>query len=127
LLKVTSKGVIFEDGHELFRSFDKKDIDLFDSLLSMLNSIGTKVIINVMPTQPYYQQLLSMNSNYNERIKLLLEYMNNFKHKYQNIIIVKDNHMISDFNGGSEDFFDCMHPTTRNSNLMLYSIKNALK
>jgi hypothetical protein len=126
LVKVNPNGAML-DGHEVFERFDKKSLNLFDSLMCAFTKAGTKVIINVMPVQPYYWQVISSKTNYNDRIVLLLKYLNGLKSKYNNIILVKDNHLIEDFNGLPDSFFDCFHPTYYNSAQMLYSIQRSLK
>lgn len=95
---------------------------MLESTLQFLNANNCKVILNIMPLQPYYQNLLQENTNYNDRIKQLIYLCNIYKNKYSNIILVKDNHDIKNFNGKSNYFFDENHLTSANSTLILESL-----
>ena len=113
---------LLSKSHELFNNYSDRRWDYFDRLIKNLSEHNVKVIINIMPIQPYYLELVKKHSNYNERRKILLKKLKLLKKKYPLILTIKDNHSIDQFNGLENHFFDHMHPTSYNSNLMIESI-----
>ena len=113
------KGVGFQ---EIFEEFSEKRLALLDRFFAETNEQGTKIIINIMPVQPYFQQLIRKETNYDQRMKELVEYLLLRKQKYPNIILVQDNHLIENFKGSETHFFDYFHPTSVNSDSMLHHL-----
>jgi hypothetical protein len=109
-------------GQEIFKDFSEQRLNLLESILQFLNAQHCKVIINIMPLQPYYQQLIKENTNYDERIYKLTSLCATFKKKYPNIIAFQDNHDIRNFGGDKNHFFDENHLTSVNSALILRSL-----
>lgn len=117
---------IFRNSHEDIEGIDPERLYLLDSIITLLEQNNCKVILNVMPMQPFYQRMVEQKSNYNERLVYLLEYLNEMKQKHKNVLLVKDNHDIKNFNGLPNHFFDHIHPTSVNSDSMLFSIKRKI-
>jgi hypothetical protein len=115
------KGLLTE-GQEIFKGFSANRIALLESTLQFLEERNCKVILNIMPVQPYYKKLMEEQTNYDERIKKLLVICSNYKSKYSNIMMVRDNHEVADFNGKPNYFYDQIHLTASNSALMLESL-----
>lgn len=111
-------------GQEIFQTYSERRIQLLTETLEFLNANNCKVILNIMPVQPYYQTLIEQNTNYDDRISKLVQLCDTYKKKYPNIIIFKDNHKIENFNGKANYFFDEIHLTSSNSTLMLESLFN---
>ena len=124
-LKLDPRGLT-KGSHEDFKNLEPERLKLFEELIQFLEKNKVKVILNIMPVQPYVQQVLIEHTSYAQRMSLLAAYLNDLKNKYPNIILVKDNHEIKNFNGLSEHFFDRIHPTSVNSDSMLVSIKRQL-
>lgn len=115
------KGLVTE-GREIFTAFSNRRLGLLESTLQLLNEKGCKVILNIMPLQPFYQQLIRENSNYDKRIERLKQLCYLYQSRYKNIILVKDNHDINNFGGKANYFFDENHLTKANSTLLLESL-----
>jgi plasmid maintenance system killer protein len=116
-----SKGLLTE-GQEIFKEFSPHRIQLLERTLKFLEEKDCKVILNIMPVQPYYKKLIEENTNYGERMNQLLHMCSAYKNKYHNIIMVRDNHELDSFNGKANYFFDQIHLTASNSTLMLESL-----
>jgi hypothetical protein len=112
--------------HEMFEKFSDRRWNYLDRFFDRMDTAGVKVILNVMPNQPFYQQLVREHGNYDERISIFLKRLNELEEKHDCIILLKDNHNIENFGGSEHHFFDHMHPTSVNSDLMLKSIFEAL-
>jgi hypothetical protein len=120
------KGIV-SDGHEIFNKLSEERLNKLENTIKFLQSKNCKIIINIMPLQPYYQKLILENTNYAERIKEINTVCNAYAKKYSNILLVKDNHDIHSFDGNANGFFDEMHITSTNSRLILQSLLNNMK
>jgi len=116
------KTGIFKNSHEDFNKLQPERLNLLIELVEYLQHNNVKIIFNIMPLQPFYKSLVIKYSNYNERMSELIGFLTNLKSKYNNVLIVKDNSDISNFNGDPSHFFDHIHPTSINSDLMIFSI-----
>jgi hypothetical protein len=125
-LKKNQKG-FFSGSHEDFKSLEPKRIELFQSLIDYLDENNVKVVLNIMPIQPYYKTLVLQYSQYNNRMNELLSILNSLKDKHKNIILIQNNNDISKFSGFENQFFDHIHPTSVNSKLMLLQIRKNIK
>jgi hypothetical protein len=125
-LKKNKKGS-FNGTHEDIKGLQPERLKLLEDLVILLEKNNVKIIFNVMPVQPFYYSLATKYSNYEERIANLIAYLEKLKTGHKNIILVKDNHTIKNFNGLVNHFFDHIHPTSVNSDSMLISIKRKLK
>jgi hypothetical protein len=121
-LKLNSKGSLLGT-HEDFTKFDPIRLEMMDELLEYLKINGVKVILNIMPVQPFYRELLLENTSYKKRITDLLRRLQILEIKYTNVLLVKDNSDISKFGGYERHFFDHIHPTSVNSGLMLRALR----
>jgi len=110
------------ESQEFFKEFSNERIMLFESLMKLLKERNVKVIINIMPIQPYEQSIVEKETNYIERMDFMIDWLNNLKAKNENILLVKNNSQIEFFNGFENHFFDAIHPTSVNSKLMFESI-----
>lgn len=119
------KGII-KGNNEDFEKFQEERLLLFEELISFLEKNNIKVIMNVMPLNNYFYALLKEHSNYEERIRTLMARLNRIRSQHPNVILVADNHLLKNFGGDTDAFFDQIHPTSVTSNKMLYSIKNKL-
>lgn len=117
------KGLV-SDGHEIFSKLSPERLGMLESTLAFLNEKNCKVIINLMPLQPYYESLILQSTSYAERIQQINALCLEYQKKYPNVIFVKDNHEINSFKGVANGFFDEMHLTSANSALILESLLN---
>lgn len=125
-LKKNTLGIVHYSNED-FENLDPQRMELLEKLVKYYEENNVKVIFNIMPVQPFFQDLLyKLKPQYQNRISQLKTYFSNLQKLHKNIILVKDNHEIKNFNGNSEYFFDQLHPTSANSDLMLISIKNQL-
>lgn len=114
------------DSHENFKQFSERRWDYFTRFISTLNEHEVKILVNVMPNQPFYQELVEQSTNYEQRIDTLISRLNKLQQTYPSILVVKDNHTIENFGGSEKHFFDHMHPTSYNSDLMIRSVLKEL-
>ena len=114
------------ESHEFFKEFSNQRLELFEELISILNENDVKIIINIMPIQPYEQSIVEKETNYLERVSFMENWLNNLKEQHRNILLIKNNSKIENFNGYENHFFDAIHPTSVNSKLMFESILKEL-
>jgi len=122
-----TKNGILDKSHENFKWFSYRRLDLFDRTIQLLSEKNCKVVFNIMPNQPYFKKILEEKTNYLQRLTYLNQYLKYLQMKYPNVIAIKDNSDISNFNGFENHFFDYMHPTSVNSSLMMLTFKNELE
>jgi len=115
------KGIISVLGNYDFNGLSPRRLELFEKNIQFLQSKNCKVIINLMPVQPYFKTLLVAKTDHEQNILDLLSFCQHLEKTYPNIILLKDNSDITNFNGKSEHFFDSYHPTSVNSDLMISS------
>ncbi|MDA7803716.1 hypothetical protein N8987_04000 [Crocinitomix sp.] len=122
----TPRGIL-DKSHSAFDKLSDRRIKLFERMIKMLNKYNCKVILNMMPNQPYFKKIIEEQTTFKTRLNRLLTYFNKLKMKYDNIILIKDNSDISNFNGDPNHFFDYMHPTSVNSDRMIESMRTELQ
>jgi hypothetical protein len=120
------KGLV-NGSHEDFVEFDKSRLALLGELVTYLSLNDIKVILNIMPIQPYFSTLVNQFTGYTERIRSFKSGLDLLATTHPNVLLVKDNSNIKNFNGHSQHFFDHLHPTSVNSDSMLMSIKRELR
>jgi hypothetical protein len=79
-----------------------------------------------MPNHPYFVKTLEKETNYLNRMDDLFDFLYGLQSEYSNIVHIVDNSRIENFGGNPNYFFDYMHPTYGNSELMILSIKKEL-
>jgi hypothetical protein len=121
-----TKNGILDKSHENFKWFSYRRLELFERTIKKLNEVKCQVIFNIMPNQPYFKKILTESTNYNQRLAYLKSYLNYLDFKYANVLVVKDNSDIKNFDGFENHFFDYMHPTSVNSNLMIETFRQEL-
>ena len=102
-------------------------LTLFYRTVEKLDKLGCKMVINIMPNQPYHKSLIEKETNYTERMKNFRLYLDFLASKFPGIIIIQDNSDISNFGGEENHFFDHIHPTSYNSDLMIESFRDKLE
>ena len=117
----TNRGIL-SDSHEMFENFSPRRLELFVRTIELLEENGCKVILNLMPLQPYYKSLVLETTNYSKRIDHLKNFLAWLKLRHHNILLVQDNTDISYFSGHENHFFHNIHPTSVNSDLMLFRL-----
>lgn len=122
-----TKNGLIDKSNENFKWFSYRRLELFERTIALLESKNVQVILNLMPLQPYFREVLMRQTNYVYRLKFMVGYMEYLQARYSNIILIKDNSAIENFNGFENHFFDYMHPTYVNSNLMIESFRNELE
>jgi hypothetical protein len=120
---VTKDGIL-SNSHEVFENFSMRRLKLFYRTLKLLEGNDCKVILNVMPLQPYYKKLVLDATNYEERMLNFNKYLSWLNLHLSNIVLIQDNSDISDFSGFENHFFDHIHPSSVNSSLMIDRIFN---
>ena len=121
------KGIVSVLGNYDFKELSERRLALFEKSIKYLNARNCKVIINLMPVQPYFDKLLSERTNHHNNVANLNTFCKSLSEKYRNIILVKDNSHINNFKGKPKHFFDSYHPTSVNSNLMIESLNLSSK
>jgi hypothetical protein len=122
-----TKDGILTGSHEMFENFSMRRLRLFVRTIELLNDSDCEVVLNLMPLQPYYQNLVVESTNYLERMRSLNSFLLFVQSKFENVILLVDNSDIQFFNGFENHFFDTIHPTSVNSDLMLDRIFNLLE
>lgn len=117
------KGIVSVTGNYDFEGLSNRRLRLFEKTIEYLSKKECKVVINIMPVEPYFYSLLTKRTKHIENVKELTTFCNYLKRKYPNIAIVKDNSQVDSFKGLNNHFFDQYHPTYKNSNLMIESLK----
>lgn len=116
------KGIVSVTGNYDFEGLSNRRLNLFEKTIEYLSKKECKVVINIMPVEPYFYSLLSKRTKHIENVKQLTRFCNYLKNKYPNVVIVKDNSRVGSFDGFNNHFFDQYHPTYINSNLMIESL-----
>jgi len=116
------KGIVSVMGDYDFDGLSSRRIELLDSVIHFLADKNCKVAINIMPVQPYFYQLLMERTKHINNIDALNEACEKIKAKYNNVIVLRDNSKIENFNGEANHFFDAYHPTSVNSDYMIESL-----
>jgi len=123
LLRYSNKPKGFLSGtHEDFEKFSELRWQYFRDLVAFLDSNDVKLVVQIMPMQPTYQNWVEEGTNYNERLDVLKDSLTNFQAEFKSLVYVQDHHSIDLFNGKREHFFDHLHPTSVNSDLMLENL-----
>lgn len=117
------KGIVSVMGDYDFEGLSKDRLQLLDSVIHFLEERDCKVVLNIMPVQPYFYSLLKERTQHQQNIQDLYDACLLMEKKYSNVIRLKDNSKIENFNGVSNHFFDSYHPTSVNSTLMIESFK----
>ena len=116
------KGIVSVLGNYDFKELSERRLALFEQSIKFLNEKKCKVIINLMPVQPYFYKLLVERTMHQNIVSELSLFCKALVKKYPNVLLVKDNSNIENFNGKAEHFFDSYHPTSVNSDLMIQSL-----
>lgn len=116
------KGIVSVLGNYDFKELSERRLALFEQSIKFLNEKKCKVIINLMPVQPYFYKLLIERTMHQNNVSELSLFCKALVKKYPNVLLVKDNSNIENFNGKAEHFFDSYHPTSVNSDLMIQSL-----
>lgn len=124
-IKTHPKGIVKGTNAD-FEKFEEERFALFEQLIKLMESRNIKVIVNIMPLNKYFQSLLQKTGNYNQRMVVLKEKLEDIKSRHPNILLVADHQNIENFGGDTDGFFDEMHPTSVTSDKMLFSIKDKL-
>jgi hypothetical protein len=119
----TDKQGIYNGSHEDFEEMNEERIELFGQLIAYLNTRNVKVVLNIMPIQPYFKSLVAQYSDYDKRMTHLISALKEIQAANKNVILIQDNSDIKNFNGLENHFFDHIHPTSVNSDRMLYAIR----
>ncbi len=116
------KGIVSVTGDYDFEGLSVRRLHLFESIINFLNKKDCKVVINIMPVEPYFYSLLTKRTKHEKNIQSLNDFCISLTRKYPNLIVVKNNSHINNFNGQKNHFFDQYHPTNINSSLMIKSL-----
>lgn len=87
----------------------------FAMTIGLFNSIGVTPVLVIMPTHPYVIQALGAAQFERRRVRLL-NFLEFLKEKYR--IAVLDYSHISSFHGDPNAFYDGVHVTEKNANLI---------
>ena len=87
---------------------------------------GVKVLITIMPNQPYYLERVQESTNYDERMVTFHHKLDSLQKLRPNLLLIDDNSRIENFSGYENHFFDHMHPTAVNCDLILEKLLNQL-
>ncbi|MCH2232354.1 MAG: hypothetical protein MK105_18610 [Crocinitomicaceae bacterium] len=118
---------LMSKSHEDFDNFSQRRLELFYQTILKLEEIDCKVVINIMPNQPFHRDLIVEKTNYLERLENFKLYLSWIESRFKNVICVKDNNDVKNFNGFENHFFDHIHPTSVNSDLMIESFRTELE
>ena len=110
------------ESQEFFEEISESRKKYFEDLIIHLKLKNIKVIINVMPIQPYEQNYVCEETNYIDRMQEMMNWLNSLKTNNKNIILVKDNSKIVNFGGLGNHFLDALHQTSVNRKKMFNSI-----
>ena len=98
-------------------------LELFEKTLAMLNAKGVAVAIMIMPTHPYYFDMLMRYTRHGEHLKRLRLFLDNMALKYPNIEVVFDASNIARFDGDPFAFHDHYHMTPVNTDKVLAAMR----
>ena len=99
--------------------FSDEKIELFDKAIALSGKNGIRMILILNPVHPVFTQLLESHFNYDGHLAHFKSIITSLKNKYDNIPVVFDATDLASFGGSDRGFYDAIHPSTPNSDLLL--------
>ena len=96
-----------------------EDFALFRETIALLHSRNIEVGIIMLPTHPYFYDLLVKHTNYVEHLNELKEFLKSLQAEFENVNTVLDASHIYKFRGKPDAFHDKYHMTPINTDLVL--------
>ena len=121
----TQKGIV-SGSHEDFEEYSKLRWQYLSDFLALMKEHEVKVMITIMPNQPFYLELVQESTNYDDRMVLLHHRLDSLQQVHPNLLLIDDNSRIENFSGYENHFFDHMHPTGVNCDLIIEKLVNQL-
>lgn len=101
-------------------------LDYFDRALALLNERQVPVAIVMLPTHPYYFDMLVHYTRHIEHLEFLRKHFAELQKRYPNIQIVFDASNIALFGGDPNAFHDSFHMTPVNTDRVLVAMRQAM-
>lgn len=101
-------------------------LDLFEQTLALLQANDIPVAILMMPTHPYYYDMLVHYTKHIQHLDNLRRRLEGVKGKYRNIVAVVDGSHVARFGGDPRAFHDHYHMTPINTDRLLAKLKDAM-
>jgi hypothetical protein len=110
----------------LFDGFWNTRIEYFDRFLRLADDYGADVAVVLTPVHPVFRQYLVGQTNYSAQLLNLRALLHEMERRHHSLKAVLDMSRIESFGGDPEGFFDEAHLTTRNADLILRRVLNAV-
>jgi len=101
-------------------------LELFEKSLALLNEHGVAVAVLIMPTQPYYYDMLLHYTKHAQHLAALRERLAAWKTRYPNLAAVVDASHVARFGGSARAFHDHYHMTPDNTRLLLEELQRKM-
>lgn len=110
-----------------FTQFRQQRIDYLDSFLALASERGMRVVFVLNPVHPLFWKVLDDHTQHREHIKQLDTILNGFRKEHSALIGVVDASHIEYFGGDPTGFYDEIHPTIENADLILKKVAEVVR
>jgi hypothetical protein len=129
LQRLKDKGRIREMVHFNsydFEGFSAQRIRYLDLLLDLCQREGIKVVFVMNPVHPVFWDVIAAQTPHLKNIEKLRALLKDLSKRYPAVVAVIDATRIQNFDGDPEGFFDEIHPSTHNCDLIIDRIARAV-
>jgi hypothetical protein len=110
-----------------FTQFRQRRIDYLDAFLALATKRGVRVVFVLNPVHPLFWKVLKEHTSHEQNVAKLLSVIKEMRKKHSAVIGVVDASHIEYFGGDPTGFYDEIHPTTKNADLILKKVGEVVR